>query len=134
MLLSAKNFIEELESRSLKYTVRETGDTEVVVSFPYNGKTTNYFFSGEDGKYVSMYTLFENVPKDRLSQLCVVCNKLNADYKWFKFYVDKDNDLMIQDDAILTSESAADECFELLSRRVNVLEDVKPAIMEAVFG
>ena len=84
MLLSAKNFIEELESRSLKYTVRETGDTEVVVSFPYNGKTTNYFFSGEDGKYVSMYTLFENVPKDRLSQLCAVCNKLNADYKWFE--------------------------------------------------
>ena len=132
MLLSANSFMEELQSKNLKFTFRELSEDDVVVSFPYNGKTTNYFFSGENGKYVSMYTLFEKIPDDKLDRLYAVCNSLNAEYKWFKFYIDKDNDLMIQDDAILFPQCAASECFELLTRRVNILDEVKTPIMNAL--
>ena len=132
MLLAAKLFMEELESKNLKFTFRELSEDSVVVSFPYNGKTTNYFFSGADGKYVSMYTLFEKIPDDKLVNLYAVCNSLNAEYKWFKFYIDKENDLMIQDDAILLPQSAANECFELLTRRVNILDEVKVPIMNVL--
>ena len=132
MLLSAQLFIEDLKSKNLQFNARELDD-EVVVSFPYDGKVTNFIFSGEDGKYVSMFTMFESIPADKVGDLLVVCNNLNATYKWLKFFVDKDNDLMVQDDAILSPESAAEECFELLVRRTNILKDVKSAIMRAIY-
>ena len=133
MLLAAQLFMEDLEAKELNYSFREAGD-DVIVNFPYDGKFTNFVFSGNDGCYVSMYTVFESVPADKVPDMLVVCNSLNAKYKWLKFYIDKDSDLMIEDDAILTPEDSAAECFELLARRINILKDVKPIIMKAIYG
>ena len=133
MLLSAQLFIEDLKRKDLKFDIKELSGGETLVNFPFDGKMTNIVFSGEDGKYVSMYTNFESIPADKVADLYVVCNQLNATYKWLKFYVDKDNDLMVEDDAIVSPESAADECFELILRRANVLKDVKPVIMRAIY-
>lgn len=133
MLLSAQLFVEDLKAKDLTFNCRETADGEVVVSVPYDGKTTNVIFSGTDGRYVSMYTAFENVPAEKVADLLAVCNQLNSTYKWIKFYLDRDNDLMLEDDAILSPESAADECFELILRRAHIMKDVKPIIMRAIY-
>lgn len=133
MLLSAQLFIEDLESKQLKFDVKEASDGDVIVIFPFDGYSANIIFSGDDGRYVSMYTVFEKVPGDKVSDMYAVCNQLNSSYKWLKFYIDKDNDIMIQDDAIVTPESAADECFELLVRRSQIIKDVKPVIMRALY-
>ena len=125
--------MEDLEAKELKYSFREVND-DVVVSFPYDGKFTNFIFSGNDGCYVSMYTVFESVPAEKVADLLVVCNSLNAKYKWLKFYVDKDSDLMVEDDAIVTPENSAAECFELLARRINILKECKPIIMKAIYA
>ena len=130
---TAQMFIDELNAKDLKFTVREVPSGEVVLSIVFDSKNTNFIFSGEKGEYVSMYTLFEHVPADKITDLLLVCNSLNTQLKWFKFYIDDDNDLMIQDDAIITPETAAAECFELLARRVNIMKEVKPTIMRAIY-
>ena len=125
--------MEDLAAKELKYSYRENGD-DVIVNFPYDGKFTNFVFRGPDGCYVSMYTIFESIPAEKVPDMLVVCNQINAKYKWLKFYVDKDNDIMVEDDAIVTPDNAADECFELLARRINILKEVKPIIMRAIYA
>lgn len=134
MLLCAQLFIEDLTNKNLNFDSREDSDGDVIVRFPYDGKITTFIFTGEEGRYVSMYTVMENVPQEKTADLYAVCNQYNSTLKWFKFYLDKDNDIIVQGDAILSPESAAEECFELLVRRVNVMKEVKAPFMRAIYG
>jgi hypothetical protein len=131
MLLAAKLFTDELVAQNFAYSAHDMADG-AVVSFPCCGMDTNFIFSGVEGRYVSMYTLMAAVPPEKIKEVIQLCNTLNNETKWFKFYVDDENDLMMQDDAILLPEYAADECFELLERRIKVLEKVKATVLRAV--
>lgn len=129
----AKMFVKFLDSKDFHYTTRVDSDGDTVVDFPYEGKTTRCFFSGDDGMYLSLYTIFESIPAEKRNDLILVCNDLNCQYKWITFYVDKDNDLILHSDAILSAESADEEAFELLVRTVKICDDVKPTIMKAIY-
>ena len=105
----AKMFVKFLDSKNFHYTTRVDSDGDTVVDFPYEGKTTKCFFSGDDGMYLSLYTIFESIPAE------------------------KRNDLILHSDAILSAESADEEAFELLVRTVKICDDVKPTIMKAIY-
>jgi len=132
MLLTAELFINDLKSKDLSYSVNDRGDT-VIVDFPYKGKVTKCVFSGENGKYLSLYLVYEHIPDEKVADVIFLCNKFNAEYKWITYYVDNDNDLMIHDDAILSVQSAADEAFELLLRMLKIAEELKPAVMKTLY-
>ena len=132
MLICAEKFIENLKSKNLNYAVADTERGDTVVDFPYQGKVTKCIFSGEDGQYFSMYLVYERIPEEKVADLIFLCNELNAEYKWVTYYVDKDNDLVFHDDAILSEDSAADEAFELLVRMLKIGDDIKPRIMKAI--
>ena len=134
MLACAELFIELLNSKGLHFDSREDSDGDVIVSFPYQGKVTRCIFSGDEGKYLSLYLVYERVPEDKYADGVLLANEMNCKWKWVKFYVDGDNDLMLQDDAILSIETAANEAFELLVRMINIGDDSKPAIMKALYA
>ncbi|MBQ9736705.1 MAG: YbjN domain-containing protein [Clostridia bacterium] len=134
MLACAELFTKFLESKGLNFNVREDSDGDVFVMFPYDGKITRCIFSGEEGKYLSLYLVYENVPEDKMADAIFLANELNTKWKWVKFYVDGDRDLMLQDDAILSVDTAADEAFELLLRMLNIGKDSKPSIMKALYA
>ena len=134
MLLSAELFVEDLKTKGLPCEVKEDSDGDVIVSFNYGGKPTLFIFTGPDGNFVSMYTLFEKVPDSKLTDMYVLCNSLNARLKWLKFFVDDNNVLVIQDDAILTPDTAAEECFQLFFLRLKILDDVKESIMRTIWS
>ena len=131
MLLAAKRFTEELDAQNFDYSAHDMAEG-AVVSFPCCGMHTNFIFSGVDGRYVSMYTLMAAVPEQKLNDVILFCNTLNNETKWFKFFVDDENDLMMQDDAILSPATAAEDCFELLERRVKVLEKIRSNVLRIV--
>lgn len=130
----AKLFIDNLNSKDLHFSVEEKEGGKTIVQIPFDNRNHRFVFTGDNGEYLSMYTLFESVPQDNFADALIVCNQLNAKYKWLKFYIDEDFDLMIDDDAILDPSNAADEAFELLYRRVNLLKEVKPTLMKAIYG
>ena len=134
MLKCAEQFTETLKEKDLNYTTADTEKGDTVVDFPYKGKVTKCIFSGEDGQYFSMYLVYERIPEDKVADLIFLCNELNTEYKWITYYVDKDNDLVMHDDAIVSPESAAEECFELLIRMLKISEDIKPRIMKAIYA
>ena len=130
----AELFIESLKAKNLNFRVSEAKDGDICVDFPYQGKVTKCFFSGDQGQYMSLYLVFEHIPEDKVADVIFVCNDLNCKYKWVTYYVDKDNDVVIHDDAILSVESSAQEAFELLVRMVKIAEEVKPVIMKAIYA
>lgn len=130
----AELFVDLLKSEDLKFQTATDGDGDTVVSIAFQGKPSTIFFSGDTGNYLSIYTVFEHIPDDKLADVIFTCNELNAQYKWVTFYVDKDNDLVLHDDAILSIDDAAAESFELLLRMIKIAEDVKPKIMKAIYA
>ncbi len=133
MKICAELFKKMLESKNYNFNSEEM-DEGVFMEFPYSGKSAKLFFKGDDGKYLSMYLLFESIPAERKNDVILLCNKLHCDYKWITFYVDKDNDLMLHNDAILCPENAAEEAFELMIRMFHIADDVKPEIMKAIYA
>lgn len=134
MLICAELFTNLLKSNNLVYNVSEDGDGAVIVGFPYQGKMIRCIFDGDDGKYFSIYMLYESIPDEKLADIIFLCNEFNARFKWFTFFVDSDKDLMLHDDAILSIETAADEAFELLIRMLKMGDDVKPMIMKTIYA
>ena len=130
----AELFANLLTSKNLNFHSGTDKDGDSVIEFPYQGKTFKMFYSGNNGDHLSIYLVYERVPADKVADAIFACNELNAQYKWVTFYVDKDNDVVLHDDAILSVENAADECFELLLRMAKISEDVKPTIMRAIYA
>ena len=134
MLQCAQEFIDNLKSKDLNYSEHTTSKGDVLVEFPYKGKVTRCIFSGDKGMYFSLYLVFERVPEDKVAKVIYLCNQLNSEYKWVTYYVDRDNDLVLHDDAIVSPGSAGEECFELLVRMLNISEDEKPQIMKTIYA
>ena len=130
----AELFVELLKSKNLNFQSGVDKDGDSVVEFPYQGKVLKVFFCGNEGQYMSMYLVYERVPADKLTDLIFACNELNSQYKWVTFYVDRDNDIVLHDDAILSIENAAEEAFELLLRILKIGEDNKARIMRLIYA
>lgn len=130
----AELLVNNLKEKNLNFQSGTDKDGDSVVEFPYQGKVTKLFFSGDDGKYLSMYMVYEHVPEEKLADVIFACNELNCQYKWVTFYVDRDGDVILHDDALLSVGNADEEAFELLVRLVKIGEDIKPVIMKAIYA
>lgn len=63
-----------------------------------------------------------------------VCSELKARFKWVKFYIDEsDNTITCQDDAIIQLDSAGPECFEILLRMYNIMDESYPVMMKTIW-
>lgn len=134
MKVCAESFIKYLDSKNYHYSSREDKDGDVIVDFPYDGKVVKLVFAGDNGEYASLYMQYEKVPEDKRMKLIEVCNDLNCRFKWVTFFVDKDQDLMLQVDAKLYVETAADEAIELMVRMIKIGDDAKNEIMKAIYA
>ena len=133
MKICAELFVNNLKSKDLHFDVDERDDV-TIVSFPYDGKVARLVFNGDDGSYLSLYMVYENIPEEKFVEAIVACNELNTQYKWATFYVDKDRDLMVHDDAILSVSNAAEEAFEIMLRILNIAKEAKPILMKAIYA
>ena len=138
MVISAKYFIEKLQAMDLSYRYRndvdkKTGQERTSVFFAYRGHTVTILFD-PDGRHVGLQTVFEQCRRERIPVLLEVCNTLNKNNRWLKFYVDDDDCLTVTDDAIVDPDTADAECFELLANVYSILEKEKALIYGALNG
>ena len=134
MNLCAELMKKDLDAKNMNFTTGTTKKGDSVIEFPYKGKTAKMFFCGDEGHYLSIYVVYEEVPKDKTVDTIIACNALNVQYKWVTFYVDDDNDVVLHLDAILSPATAAEEAFELLVRTLNIGDEAKPIIMKAIYA
>lgn len=63
-----------------------------------------------------------------------ICNDLNNQFRWVKFVVDKDNDIVTQCDAHVDMATVGEECHTLVLRMVNIVDEAYPRLMRFLWG
>ena len=119
-------FTARLDRDGIKYTVHSE---RPIVFTTYNGdnfKSQRFsMFFDEDGKSIAMRVFsILNFSPDQLMYAYEFCNKMNMKYRWLRFYVDDDLELTAAMDAVITLDTCADECREILGRTVSIVDDV----------
>ena len=134
MNICAELFVAKMDAVNVHYTVSERED-KVIIRVPFDGYTTNVVLDNDDdGTHPALRTVLENCPDDKIADVIYVCNQLNMKFRWVKFYVDSDGDVMIEDDAIVSSENAGEELLELVYRTASIIKEAKPSIMRAIYA
>ena len=135
MVICAQAVIDKLNEKELTFEIDEREDGGVGIGVPFRTFRINLFFDGGDeGAHVALRVVLEACPPERIANLLMICNSLNGKYRWLKFYIDDDKDIMVEDDAILDPETAGEECYELIARTVSILEEVRPIVMNGIYG
>ncbi len=129
----AQEFARVMDAEGIKYTVH---DDHVI----------NVSYTGENLKNISIYVFFDKEGSNHVQFYCgdiadfsskeevvalQVCNELNAEFRWVKFYVNKDKEVVATLDATLDITSSGDECVELLGRVVSIVDESFPKIAKA---
>ncbi len=139
MLETAEKFMEELNSRDWKIRVAdETEDGKSHLLLGVTGEKAQveiHFFFDQDGRSVSIrvFKLFV-APIDKRLEVMDAMNEANLDFRWVKFFLDKDNWMNVQADAVIDSENSGRVCFELMMRTVNIIDDVYPKFMRVIWA
>ena len=87
-------------------------------------------FDKDDGNTVTFYCWkIGEFPKEQFGKVLVTCNKMNNKYRWMRFFVDKDNAVVVQSDAYLNDATCGSECSEYVTRIVNLVDELYPEFM-----
>ncbi|MBQ4099496.1 MAG: YbjN domain-containing protein [Clostridia bacterium] len=132
MVEFAQLFTEHMDAKGVKYTVK----SENVVNVTYNGDNKDeisiYVVFDKDGDgLVELKCWDVEKFKNKKDSALKVCNDLNLKYRWVKFYVDDDDDVIVSMDAIIDRSTCGAECLSLVLRLVNILDDAYPEIAKA---
>ena len=128
-------FAKFLDEKGVRYTV----ENECILSVNYSGDNALairiVFVFGEEGRDVAIRCFsVAKVPSEKLAKAYETCSKLNAKWRWLKFYVDSDSEVTVADDAIVEPTTLGAECFELMLRCVDIVDNAYPEIMGTIWG
>lgn len=78
---------------------------------------------------------FIKVPEEKYDAIYKVLNEVNDDYKFVKFVLDTENgSLCARDDALIQLDSCGEECFEIMIRMIQIIDDAYPKFMKALWS
>lgn len=118
--------------------VRYVDQGEHVVKITYEGDNLKsipvYVFFDEDGEPLVQLKCWDVVScKDKEDKGIRICNDLNNKYRWVKFSVDNDSDVVISIDAYIDGATCGEECLKLVARVVNITDNAYPDLVKAIF-
>lgn len=128
-------FMNYMDREGIKYTdngefsvrIVYNGDNmqsiPVVVHFDKDGDNMVQFHCWEIGNF-----------KDKFAAGVLAANEMNAKYRWVKFYIDDDKDMVCSTDAYIDYDSCGEECMSLVRRVVNITDEAYPTFMKALWS
>ena len=114
-----------------------------------NERRVDVKYSGDNLNTINVVVVFDEKDADAARFVCwgigtfkddkypnaiLVCNEMNAKYRWVKFYVDKDKDVAAELDAHFTEQSVGSVCMEIVRRVVNITDEVYPSFAKILFS
>ncbi len=128
-------FMYYLDSQGVKYTDKD--DDAVLIT--YSGDNMKsipvYVFFDRDGDPLVQFRCWDIANfKDKIAEGIVTCNSLNAKYRWVKFYLDEDQDIICECDAYVDQGTCGAECLALVRRLVNITDEAYPEFMRALYA
>ena len=112
---------------------------EFVLKITYTGANLTtipiYIYFDEDGESsvaVKCWSVANFAGQRELA--ASLSNELNEKYRWVKFYVDKDGDVIAELDAFVSEGNAGEGCMKLVRRVTSVVDDAYPFLERALWG
>ena len=132
MQIFAYEFSRYMDANGIKYTEQKENVLKVV----YNGDNLSsipvyVFFDEDNAPYVQFKCWDIQSFKNNEAAALVVCNELNAEYRWVKFYLDGDKDIVASIDAVIDMNTCGEVCLNLVRRVVNIVDEAYPQIAKA---
>ncbi len=134
---AAKMFVSFMESQGMPSQYADEEETVVVALWKLENTKLKVFFDfSEDNQRVHIVgTDFITVPDDKLEKALEVVNDCNGEYRWVKFYLDKEHgQILAQDDALIELDSCAQEVFKLMGCMTQIVDEAYPRMMKALWG
>ena len=102
--------------------------------FSYTHITINVIFD-EDGESAQVLTSpIASVPPEKTSRLLLTLNDCNTKFRWVKFYLDADNDVIADGDVLFDEQNAADVVIEMVMRAASIIDDAYADIMRGIWS
>lgn len=124
-----------LESQGIRYTDIE--DNIISISFDADNVSSVRFavFFDNDGESIHIQSIgYVKIPSEKLHPMYRIMNDLNRKFRWAKFSIDDDGDVIVEDDAIIDLESAGEEVFQEIIHLVQIADDAYPVIQKAIWA
>ena len=110
---------------SVGFTTDNVPSVTVLVSFDSDGNGYAEFGS---------YGIGTVKADEKYANALVLCNDLNKQYRWVKFYIDDDRSIVAKADAILDYDSAGSECLEIVNRMVGIIDSSYSQFMKLMWS
>lgn len=128
----ARAFCAYMDANGIKYTVQKENFIKVLYRGDNLDSIPVFAIFDEDNDPLVAFKCWDIANfKNKEADALIVCNILNAEYRWVKFYLDKDNDIVASIDAIIDLDTCGSECMALVRRVVNIVDDAYPRIAKA---
>lgn len=59
---------------------------------------------------------------------------MNAGYRWVKFFINKEENVNVQTDAVISSENSGKITVELMTRSFRIIDESYPRFMHVIWG
>lgn len=128
-------FMRHMDREGVKYTEMDDHVVKVVYTGD-NLKTIPIFvFFDENGEPLISVKCWEiaNFKNEKMAGGMIACNELNKRYRWVKFFLDDDSDVIAQIDAYVDEATCGGECLNLVKRMVNIIDEGYPTFMRALW-
>ena len=133
-----QNVCDFFDLKGMNYNVLKEDVLEIVFTGSNMPRIRMVLSFDEDGKTLSIHSYSIAKPKDNdvlsKAKSYAVCNTLNQKWRWFKFYLDSDDEFTASIDAIVDLYTAGEECHELILRMADILDKSYPLIMQSVWS
>ena len=132
-----EEFIAFMEEKNIKY--RDIDECAVSVAFSSDtipqGVKVLVIFDAENRNAVHFIASgFVKVTESKFAAELLAVNEANAKFRWVKFYIDDNMNIMAEDDAILDMSSVGSEVTNLVFRICNIVEEAYPSFMSALYS
>ena len=128
----ARYFTNYLDEQGVKYQIKS--DRQILITYRGDNLDTipiNVFFEADGDPIVQMVCWEILTFKTREEQAILLANSLNSEYRWVKFYLDDDKDLVASLDTMVDENTCGRICLSLVRRMVNIIDEVFPEIAKA---
>jgi hypothetical protein len=128
-------FLRHLDREGIKYQDRD----EFCVKVTYAGDNLKsipvFVFFDEDGDPLVQFKCWDIANfKNKETAGYRACNEVNSKYRWVKFNIDNDADVVASIDAYIDEDSCGRECLSLVRRVVNITDDAYPIFARAIWS
>ncbi len=126
--------------RGLKFEHKDDYEKPMIVlnfgggDFSYTHVAIHVIFD-PDGTSAQIITgPIASVPVEKTSQLLLALNDCNHKFRWVRFYLDDDNDVIANADMLFTEQNVGAACTEIVMRTASIIDDAYPDIMKGIWS